>query len=284
MDETQIIKKNFEFLETNIEHRDGIVPLIFGYEKTTKKKSEIKYNKHIYVLHYVVSGSGFLNNIPIKKNQVFLLSPGSDDIYRPDPNDPWTYIWVELVGPSITTYINYCGFNEDIKILDVKESEEIMNQFSIIFNEVPKLVNKHSKEIMYVSSTMNIFSSIIEKNGYLEKNKEKSNQEIVIDNIISFINSNYSDPNLNVEYLANHFSYASSYLTRLFKKYTNLSPIKYITKIRMEYATQLFEKKHTNINQVASIVGYQNQFYFSKIFLKYYGIRPSEYLSKIQDK
>lgn len=279
MQRNELFRKNFEFLETNITTPNGIVPLIFGYERTSGKKLTIEYKKDIYVLHIIISGKGFFNKIPVGENQAFILCPGNKDTYKPDTSDPWTYVWIEFTGTLVENYLNHCGFTKDNKILTLAEVDFILKQFKEIFYNVPKLLNKHARNMQFEAKAMNIFSSIVEQCGYLDRNKEKSSQLIVIESIMTFINSNYSDPNLTVNYLAKHFSYAPSYLTRLFKKYTNMSPVKYITQVKMEKAVELFTKG-INATKVSSIIGYQNQFYFSKAFLKYYGVRPSVYIKE----
>jgi len=276
-------KKAFDYIETGITTQNGVVPYIFGQEICSGKKSGITYAKSCYTLHVIISGKGYVDKKSVSAQSVFLLYPNSKSTYHPDSDDPWTYLWIEFDGYLVENYLKHCGFTEENPILPISDEtlEKILKYFGKIFLDVPRNFNKHSRTILYESHTMEIFASIIEECGYLERNKEKSFQQINVENIINFINNNYSNPKLNVSYIASQFSYAPSYLTRLFKKYTNISPCKYVTQVRMKKAVELFRKNILSINKVSAIVGYQNQFYFSKAFYEYFGVRPTQYLSDL---
>jgi len=273
--------KLFNYIETGITSSNGIVPLIFGYEKCNAKKCAIEYDKDVYTIHVVISGSGYVGDTKIKENQCFIMEPHCKKIYRPNSQNPWFYAWIEFNGLSVNSYLSHCGFSETTKVLTLSKITSIAKAFDDIFTFVPRRLNRHSRNMDYTALCLKILSEITEQCGYQDRNKGKSIPTINFENMISFISTNYSNPELNVSYLAKHFSYVPSYLTRLFKKNTGLTPNKYITKVRMENAADLLVKGKANINQITAIVGYQNQFYFSKVFTEYYGIRPSLYIDSV---
>lgn len=69
---------------------------------------------------------------------------------------------------------------------------------------------------------------------------------------------------------------ASSY-SRLFKKTMNESPIKYLTRLRIERAKRLLLHHEGLIKEVSVAVGFGDEFYFSRIFRRMVGIPPSQY-------
>ena len=64
---------------------------------------------------------------------------------------------------------------------------------------------------------------------------------------------------------------------RNFKKYTGTTPMQFIMSIRINNAQLLLETTSYSINEIAKIVGYDNQLYFSRLFHKQKGYAPREY-------
>ncbi len=277
---TPPVKKILSYVETNIVSPNDIVPTVFGQEVCSGKKAPIRYDKSVYTIHFVLNGEGYVNGRLLKAGDAFLAVPHEGVSYAPNPSDPWTYLWFEFLGNNAEKYIKHSGFSNEVHCLHLNDLNAVVDVFSRIFREVPKHLNRHAKNMLYESFALQLFACITEECGYLERNKEKSFQLINYENILSYIENNYSNPNLTVASIAKEFSYAPSYLTRLFRKYGETPPCKYITKVRMEKAVELMDKQRYNINQISNIVGYQSQFYFSKAFLQYYGIRPSSYLKE----
>lgn len=78
--------------------------------------------------------------------------------------------------------------------------------------------------------------------------------------------------------LADIFSVSANYLGQLFKKYRNTTINRYVTSVRMERAKQILAAhKEILIRELASMVGYEDQFYFSRVFKAYTGMSPTEY-------
>ena len=61
-------------------------------------------------------------------------------------------------------------------------------------------------------------------------------------------------------------------------KKTGISPGKYITRVRIEYAKLLLRAEDVSIAYVAEASGFANANYFAKAFRRETGMSPSEYL------
>lgn len=84
-----------------------------------------------------------------------------------------------------------------------------------------------------------------------------------------------------VEELAQRLEVSPAHLTRVFSKKTGVSPGKYITHVRVEYAKLLLSDPDTSITYVAEASGFANANYFAKVFRRETGMSPSEYLASI---
>lgn len=72
-----------------------------------------------------------------------------------------------------------------------------------------------------------------------------------------------------------HFQY--DYMTRCFKKYTGLTPVKYLQHLRVEKAKTLLENTDLPIRRIGEMVGIQDVNYFVRLFGEIAGATPTKY-------
>lgn len=77
--------------------------------------------------------------------------------------------------------------------------------------------------------------------------------------------------------LADGFGFSSAYLSRVFTRSREESPIRYLSRIRINEAKRLLETTDEPIARVGELSGYPDQFYFSRIFRKETGESPTAY-------
>ncbi len=89
-----------------------------------------------------------------------------------------------------------------------------------------------------------------------------------------YIIENYSQ-DINFEFIAQHFGFNSVYLSRIFKKHIGKNPCKYLISLRLNRAKHLIlNNPQLSIKEIGEMVGYPDQFYFSRIFKKYMNVSP----------
>ena len=119
------------------------------------------------------------------------------------------------------------------------------------------------------------------KNGAVTYNSKNELEEIVYQKIMSKLLENiYS--NYSVTQLCEELSYSRTYLSTLFKKHSKESIMHHYNSIKIEEAKRLIKGGEYSLAAIASMLKFNNQYYFSRIFKKYEGISPSEYKMKKQ--
>ena len=81
--------------------------------------------------------------------------------------------------------------------------------------------------------------------------------------------------------LAERLEISKAHLIRSFMKKTGVSPGKYVTRVRIQYAKLLLQDEDASITYVAEASGFANANYFAKVFRKETGMSPSEYLETL---
>lgn len=105
----------------------------------------------------------------------------------------------------------------------------------------------------------------------------KSNDELIMERIMSTIDENLSNPDLNVDMLATNVGLSRAHLYRKLKEMSD-QPVKiFIRDIRLKQAAKLLKKHSYSISEVAYAVGFTNVNYFTSVFKEYYGMTPKEY-------
>ena len=75
---------------------------------------------------------------------------------------------------------------------------------------------------------------------------------------------------------------SESYFFTLFKSVTGSAPMAFFIRLRIRRACELFQDQDLSVKETAALLGYQDQFYFSRTFKVVMGISPTEYRKKVR--
>ena len=93
-----------------------------------------------------------------------------------------------------------------------------------------------------------------------------------------YLTEHYREP-VSIETLAEYLHLNPRYFSTLFKKKEGVSPLDYLTRIRMEAAKDLLRDTDIPASEVSYLVGYEDPRYFYKVFKKYTGQTPTNFRS-----
>lgn len=102
----------------------------------------------------------------------------------------------------------------------------------------------------------------------------------VLQAVKEYIDLHYTE-NLTLTSIADRFFISYSYLSKLFQKTFHMTFLEYVYMLRMEQALSLLQQPKRSIQSIASQIGYENSFNFSRAFKTYYGVAPSYYRKKL---
>ncbi|MBF0575472.1 hybrid sensor histidine kinase/response regulator transcription factor [Dysgonomonas sp. GY617] len=101
--------------------------------------------------------------------------------------------------------------------------------------------------------------------------------EHFLNKIIDIINENITDPNFNVERLADLIYMSRSSLHRKIKGTMDSTPTDFIRFVRLQKAAELIQEGKYRINEICYLVGINSPSYFIKLFQTQYGMTPKEF-------
>ncbi len=98
----------------------------------------------------------------------------------------------------------------------------------------------------------------------------------VIPQAVRYIHTNYSEK-ITLESVAATVYLSPTYFSRMFKDEMHTSFTTYINEVRVEQSKKLLRKGDSKLSDVANLVGFEDQSYFTKVFKKITGQSPLQY-------
>lgn len=162
----------------------------------------------------------------------------------------------------------------------------------IIFFEISLLLQQISADtgVEITLPIEEIFSSSYTAESYLKKLGEAATalcqsgksrkievNEGKIQEIQHWIEMHYTDSNLSVSMLAEHFHLNMTYLSRAYKERTGGNLLNYIMTCRVKKAEELLVSTRDSIPVIAEKTGFTNAASFSRVFKKMIGITPGRF-------
>ncbi|MBE6025179.1 MAG: helix-turn-helix domain-containing protein [Cellulosilyticum sp.] len=135
-----------------------------------------------------------------------------------------------------------------------------------------------SKKLMTKLLLSELLLQIKEYIHVLEQKEYESHQIVnnKVDKIIKYICKHYAE-DLTLTSIAEAFYISPFYLSKIFKRSTNLSIVEYINSLRIRHAKELLETSSTKIAEIAEIVGFSSSSHFSRTFKLLTGLSPQQY-------
>lgn len=161
---------------------------------------------------------------------------------------------------------------------------DIMHKYSEKINDLTASEHMLEDAFYYASSYQSLQDSLFDAYFIATQKTDaqiKVDSPEFFDSIVQYLNENIYE-NITLSELCLRFGLSQTYMSRLFRKYAKVTFNQYVTSTRMEKAIA-YIRSHRDcyIKDVAEIVGYGDQFYFSRLFRSYTGICPTEFMEQM---
>ncbi|MFQ9510197.1 MAG: helix-turn-helix domain-containing protein [Lachnospiraceae bacterium] len=113
----------------------------------------------------------------------------------------------------------------------------------------------------------------------LEKSKDRRKEDYQ-QRLVTYIEENFSNPQLGVSMAAEEFTLSENYFSQFFKEVMNDSFSNYLEVIRLNKAKQYIEENKYDMEKISILVGYNNSGTFRRAFKRVTGITPSMWKRK----
>lgn len=93
---------------------------------------------------------------------------------------------------------------------------------------------------------------------------------------VDYIHKHYKQDRVPVSELARISAVSETYFRQLFKKIYGVSPCRYVTNLRLEFAFQLLQSRLYTVAEVSEKSGFHDVKYFERVFKERYHITPAQ--------
>ena len=249
----------------------------FGYEHCLPGHSYGPCARSNYVIHVVIDGKGILDyggrRWMIRKGEMFILFPGEVTTYCADQEEPWYYCWFGFQGNLAGRIVESIGFSAQTPVLSFEGS-------SIVESKIKEMLDSKALtldgQLHRNAEMMQILSDMIREGAQKAGNGRELTSFSYSEYAVRYINNHFSEK-IRIQDLAKRIGISRSYLVKLVKQVTGMSPQEYLIEIRMRRASDLLSRSNDPIQTIAAECGYDDALAFSKVFKSKFGVNPSEY-------
>ena len=193
-------------------------------------------------------------------NKTYKISP-KDLLYLPQGTGyKAKYTDTDMIAIHFTT----AKQGDEISVHSLRDPD----RFRLMFEKAKEIWEK--KEPGYATFAI---AQLYEILGTLEEQETRSNLPKHFLNGLSFINENFTDPDISVDTICAHAGICATVFRQLFKKHRGQTPTEYITQLRLEYARKLIAGG-SSVESAALECGFSDPKYFSRVIKKHFGCTP----------
>lgn len=236
-------------------------------------------NIFIYCLH----GKGYFIvddvQYAVKPNQ-FIMIPATDKYIRywADKEDPWTIYWIHFTGPKINEFNSSISSKFTSGPVNTPFNESAI---AIWHNIYQTLEMGYSYEnLINANFLLHPFLAAFLFANYHQQNSKTEVRDI-ISQTIQFMQANIGKK-FTVEDLAARHGLSASYFSKYFTQNAGMSPIDYFIHLKMQEACLRLSTGTAKVKTIATDLGYEDPYYFSRLFKKHIGSSPNEYRASVK--
>lgn len=156
---------------------------------------------------------------------------------------------------------------------DKEHEKEILK----IIGEIDRCCNGE----LFAITAQRLFLCIWEKmfllSGHLEEKAVTGNYQLsILKDMLRFIYQNY-DRKISLDQICQTGKVGKTTCCAVFRRYTNETPVSYLTGYRLKKAIRLLETTDKTVSEICFETGFSGASYFTETFHKFCGCTPTEY-------
>lgn len=232
-----------------------------------------------WALQLTVSGKGIYNtlrsSLEVEAGDLVLLSPNAFyDYHRHSDAESWGCYWlVFLPDTRLNELLDWPEIGSGIHHLPATDSS-FTNTITPLFESIRQV--SQDSDPWAVRLRYNLLEQILIQCKRLVPEFKRSVIDHRVLKAIKYIEKHFQG-NITITEVAEEACISVSSLVRLFKQHTGLTVIELRNEKRMALACEKLTHSRMSIAEIAELIGYSDQLYFSRCFHQHFRMSPSAF-------
>ncbi len=229
---------------------------------------------------YITAGRGYfegerMGSVEVRAGDVMLLFPGVRHAYRPSRETGWQEYWVGFSGDHAYRLWHNGLFTPEQAVHHIGLNQEVMADYE----QIVRLCRQQPPGFQ-----VRLGAIVLQLLAHIHSIETTSRTAVGDSELVQKVRSlmqRHIDDGIEVPHIAKKLGVGYTHLLGVFRKYTGLTPYQYFLQMRILRAKELLQDPHLSVKEVAAIMKFENQYYFSRIFKRKTGQSPSEWKRSI---
>ena len=223
---------------------------------------------------YIIRGQGVFETeatgqVEVSAGSLFFLLPDQWHRYTPDPETGWDEYWVSFDGDMPRRLLEHGILSPKQAVYNVGFSQSILRCYKDLMDVVEPAQIGHQQ----IAATLT--AQIVARARVARQDEDDPTQKMLSEAVF-YIEQNANEL-INFEKLAKKVNVGYSSFRHEFKRHIGLSPKQYHLQLRISKAKTLLTNTTLTIKQIASVLHFENSYYFMRFFKKRVGRTPSRW-------
>lgn len=195
---------------------------------------------------------------PVYPGQVLIIPPNTPHSYGAEQDDPWTLWWLHVAGRELDDFLRAANMTSDNPVRTLSDAFKAVG----LIEEADAWIARDSSAtslLVASGAAWHLMALLASDRG------AQSTRVDMIDQAQEFMRT-HLDTNISVGELARRASLSPSHFAALFRKHVGMPVLQYQTQLRMARARELLDTTDLSVAAIASTIGYEDPFYFSRQF------------------
>jgi AraC-like DNA-binding protein len=210
----------------------------------------------------------------LQGNQALLIPRGMPHTYAANERQPWTIQWVHFLGEDAPYFCTLLKPGSQV----VPVAPELMPRLERLFADAyDALASGFTQQgIICAAQAMRHMLGLLFFNNAAFHPETKAASTESLERTLQFMRERV-DAVLTVAEIARQAGLSVTHFSRLFRQHTGFAPMDYFIHLKMQRACRFLTLTPLSVKEIASRIGYEDPYYFSRLFRKVMGVPPAEY-------
>ncbi|MCL7942406.1 AraC family transcriptional regulator [Marinobacter sp. ATCH36] len=251
-----------------------LYPLAFGHYRRAAGHHMHREHHNDDLLIHCTEGEAYLSvedePCVVRAGDLALIPAGAAHRYTASPENPWTIHWVHYAGPLAENFREHMGFTDDIRIQHIGRQPRLLVDFNGLLSV--RQTGFRTPGLVHVANRLRQLLAAVP----LSVVEAGEAQQPDLDIIHSFMRE-HLDERISLAQLADLTGLSPAHFATRYRALTGVSPIQHFLHLKVEQACQLLDTTDNSFTRISNMLGYDDNYYFSRLFKKVMGQSPTDY-------